>query len=676
MQIVPNFIGAESYGNFFAFANISFCFVAQYYYLNQSFVFCLSISLAFFYQHIIHGVFNFVYSQNTNLLAEKVGDYASILSSIQSHVFKTDLNYDIIFINKVFLGKTFGELIGSSFKTLPIYKKSNFDKFLITQTTQTYKIEIEYKGENYLFMVSASPIWINQEITGITILCTDTTYELEMKKKEIEHEKQIFALKSKTEFIASISHEIRNPLQALTFSIENLISNEPRKDQIGILNEAQNSNQLINHIIGDILDSSKIENGNFQLKVKNFEVLETIESAMKINIPQAFKKSLDFTYSIDFEIPRIIKGDSQRLIQILSNLISNSIKYTNEGKIELIVKNIEKQKQNSIYFSIKDTGIGIKKEDFKKIFTMFERVDETNQSNGWGIGLSICKGLIELMNGNYGVESEHGNGSTFWFEIPYEKTKETHSLMNSLPISNFKTIIFVLQDEEISEEMNNLLVGMKASNLIITKSKEKIGEIYNNSKDCKIFIEDDLLYQLPPNIPIERIAIIGNSSKKSSEYNDCLRLFKPILPSHLIMELTPTAKKKFSGNENILQGTTVLIVEDHIVIQKCLKKYVEKMSPKKIFVASNGEDALKYYENEDQIDLVLTDINMPIMNGFELIKSIKNFEKSCETKIIVATGELNNQVLLDFIKEWKVDDILLKPITYKSLLASIRNLLE
>eukprot|EP01080_Neovahlkampfia_damariscottae_P000067 gene67-4316_t len=420
-------------------------------FMDHSIIITLALTLTFIYQHFILMTFKDVYAENTTLLEQQLSEYQSVLLSIKSHVIKTDLNFNILLINKGFLGKSVDNLIGSNFKNLPIFDEEKFHNFIKTKKTETHKIQVIHEGKTFLFLVAVSPIWMNGEMVGMTILCTDSTYELEIKQKKID--------------------------------------------------------------------------------------------ALKINIPQATKKSLDFTYSIDYQIPRMIKGD----------------------------------------------------------------------------------------------------------------------------------MILVLQDNEISSEMNKILDGMNATNVCITKSKEKISKTYENNSDCKIFVDDDLIYQIPSNIPQDKIRIIGNSSKENSEYNDCLRIFKPILPSHLILELTPTMKKKFSGEENLLEGAIVLIVEDHIVIQKCLKKMIQKMNPLKILVAENGEQGLNHYQNENRIDLILTDINMPVMNGFELIKSIRKLKKLYDSKFVVTTGELNIQKLGDFIKEWNVDDILLKPITYKSLITSIRN---
>eukprot|EP01080_Neovahlkampfia_damariscottae_P001403 gene1403-12023_t len=234
--------------------------------------------------------------------------------------------------------------------------------------------------------------------------------------------------------------------------------------------------------------------------------------------------------------------------------------------------------------------------------------------------------------------------------------------------------IFVIQEEKINKELNEFLLGLQTS-ATVTKSKSKISEIYNmNQNDCKIFVEDDLMHQIPKDIPHQKVIIIGNESKKECAFNNCTRLFKPLLYSDLILELTPILKKNYSGDNNLLQGLTVLIVEDHRVIQKCLKQMIKKMNPSEVLIASNGVEALTHFENDKKIDLLLTDINMPLMNGYELIEAIKSSEKGRNTKTIFSTGEMNNQEVLEFVGQWKVDDVLLKPITYSTLIASVRNL--
>jgi signal transduction histidine kinase/ActR/RegA family two-component response regulator len=654
-------------------------FLFSYFYLKFTFLWTLSITLCFIFQYgIIYLIYGFITDQ-AELLEEKMNDLQSVLSSMDGHVLKIDPSYLIIMTNKSIFGKNEQELIGTCLSNLPIFDVNRFDDLKKTKKTQKWETETKEDGKSCLYSVTASPILKGDEILAITVMCINTTYELENKRKETEHENQIVALKSKTEFIASISHEIRNPLQALTFSIENLVAMDPRSDQIGILKEAKHSNEMINYIIGDILDTSKIESGKMKLQSKEFEILEAIESSLKMNISAAFKKSLSVKYSLDLSIPSVLVGDYQRIVQIFSNLISNAIKYTNKGNIEFNVKNIEKSNHHFIHFSIRDSGIGIDEENISKVFELFEQIHDSNGTNvrGWGLGLPIVKGLVELMNGTYGLESEIGLGSNFWFEIPYEKTNETISLMDSLPASPYHTAILVLKKKHFVNEISKILKAMDVTNILHLKSKEKISDSIQNLEEYKIFVETDLITEIPPSIPHKNVIIIGNLSVKESEYNDCLRSYNPILPSDIILSMAPSLKKKNSSFQNPLEGLTVMIVEDHIVIQRTLKKLIEKMGAKFIFIASNGQEALECCHEQKYIDLIISDLNMPIMSGYEFLKTIRstNVLKK-EPKVIVMTGDMNNQKLSEFAKEWNVDDVLSKPISKKSLMDSIKLVLR
>eukprot|EP01080_Neovahlkampfia_damariscottae_P000065 gene65-4314_t len=394
LQIGPNFVDASIYPHVLSLANILYCCYGTYYHLNKSFHHSLSIFFGFFFQHVLVTYFKTLYSANAMNLERKLGEFESIVLSIQSHIIKTDLDLQILLINKDILGHKGDDLRGCSFKNLSIFQKETFDSVIKTKSTESYKI-------------------------------------------------------------------------------------------------------------------------------------------------QAF-------------------------------------------------------------------------------------VDQQN-------------------------------------------------LYNSLPLSHFKTVILMTKEEKIAQQMKTLLYGMNVQNMCFPKSKREIYDTYQYFSDCKIFVDDDLLEYLPSKIPPDQVVVIGNSSKKNNEYNDCLRLFKPLLPSHLIIELTPTLKKKFSGEIKLLDGATVLIVEDHVVIQKCIKKIIEKMGPKRVIVASDGEEALKSFHLENNIDIIISDLNMPKMDGFKLIQSIKSEDKAKDIKIILCTGELNNSRLSSFVSEFKIDDVLLKPVSYKSLMNSLRN---
>jgi signal transduction histidine kinase len=667
------------YSHIFVLLNLIEQFLFSFFYLKFTFLWTLSITLCFIFQYgIIYLIYGFI-TEQAELLEEKMNDLQSVLGSIDGHVLKIDQNYSIIMINKPIFGKNEEQIIGTCLSKLPIFDVNRFADLKKSKKTQKWETETKEEGKSCLYSVTASPILKGDEILAITVMCINTTYELENKRKETEHEKQIVALKSKTEFIASISHEIRNPLQALTFSIENLVAMDPRSDQIGILKEAKHSNEMINYIIGDILDTSKIESGKMKLQSKEFEILEAIESSLKMNISPAFKKSLNIHYSLDLNIPSVFVGDYQRLVQIFSNLISNAIKYTNKGGIGFNVKNIQRSQKNFIHFSITDSGIGIEEENISKVFELFEQIHDSNGTSvrGWGLGLPIVKGLVELMHGTYGLESEIGIGSNFWFEIPYEKSDKFTSLMDSLPASPYHTAILVLEEEHYVHEISKILNAMNVTSILHLKSKEKISSAIQTLEEYKIFVDTDLINEIPPSIPQKNVIIIGNLSVKESEYNDCLRSYNPILPSDVIMALSPSLKKKNSLFTNPLEGLTVMIVEDHIVIQRTLKKLIEKMGAKFIFIASNGKEALECCHEQKNIDLIISDLNMPIMSGYEFLKTIRSTNVLAkEPKVIVMTGDMNNQKLSEFAKEWNVDDVLSKPISKKSLMDSIKVVLR
>ena len=276
--------------------------------------------------------------------------------------------------------------------------------------------------------------------------------ELEKRQKELQE-----TTASQDKFISAISHALRtlmNGILGFNDLLKEKVASNPRALQI-----TQQTRQSAEHlltVINDVLDYSQLQAGKLRINVENFQIRQTVENAFLLHKPKIESMRFAYSYDISDDVPQVIRGDKNRVIQILVNLIGNAVKFTHQGSVHIFVE----CNSTEILFSVRDTGIGIATEHFSSIFKRFNQANDEIQVRygGSGLGLSICHNLVQLMGGEIGFESELGKGSRFWFKLPLISATSEDLFIASLPQDNLiqnRTIHIMIVDDNA---VNRLLL--------------------------------------------------------------------------------------------------------------------------------------------------------------------------------------------------------------------------
>ncbi len=324
---------------------------------------------------------------------------------------------------------------------------------------------IRKKDGSYIWFETNNQVIYNQNTNLVQeIVCVSRDITERKEKEELLKAKEVAerANKAKSEFLANMSHEIRNPLSAIIGMAKTLDKTPVNDKQKEYINSINISSLNLLSILNDILDFSKIEANKIELTYANFDLKEMINSVVKSFEPLARAKKIALNYFIGDGTPLHLYGDEKKIVQILNNLISNAIKFTNEGKVEIFADRLPGKHENTwIYFSVKDTGIGVKKEDIPKMFESFSQLDLSakKEYQGTGLGLSIAKSLANLMNGKISFESDYKKGSTVSFSLPLvvadNKVQKSANGINEInteePLKENILKILVAEDDAINQ---------------------------------------------------------------------------------------------------------------------------------------------------------------------------------------------------------------------------------
>jgi PAS domain S-box-containing protein len=325
---------------------------------------------------------------------------------------------------------------------------------------------------------------LNDDLARRVNRLSDVNHELGLltEKLELAYDQALEASKLKSEFVANISHEVRTPLSAVIGMTDLLLDTRLTEEQRDLARIVKDSAQSLLAIINDILDFSKMEAGKMELDVVDFDLLALVEGCVELLASSAREKGLALITFLDPKTPRMMRGDPVRLRQVLLNLISNAIKFTEEGKV--IIKVFSEPAVNGtkqLLFSVEDTGVGLTSETKKMLFQPFVQADgsTTRKYGGTGLGLSISKRIVELMGGSIGVESESGSGATFFFSVNLSEAAESKTILDNISASKLtgKRCLIIDENGSLNYAVQPYLRAISLETMIVAEAQKAVFQL-------------------------------------------------------------------------------------------------------------------------------------------------------------------------------------------------------
>lgn len=601
--------------------------------------------------------------QKDNLQKTMLLEHYKSAVDVANLVSKTDKNGIITYVNDRFckaLGYTKEELIGRYHNIIrhpdmpDNLFKNMWETILSKKIWHNVMKNLSKNGSTFFMDTTIVPVTsANGEIQEFIAIRTDiTALENALLQAKI-------AEKAKGDFLAAMSHEIRTPLNAIlgfTSLLKDVKNKSVRDEYIAII-ESSGKNLLA--IINDILDYSKIENGSFEIENTEFEPLGEFESCVELFIIKAYEKHIRLLSFIDPRIPKKLIGDPLRIKQIVLNLLSNAIKFTPEyKKIRVNITLLETTDNKArILFEVIDEGIGIAADKIQKIFSPFSQADAgtSRQYGGTGLGLSISSNLVSMMGSKISVDSKEGEGSRFWFELLMPIADTAPSIFGS----DFKKAN--IEHLKVDENVDIVRRYLEAIGVEITAEYSDDAVVFL----CMLCVEDGIFKN--------EVVVSDNPFYGGDELVDKKILRFPLTPSKIqnVMSFVQKTKKQDEPDSKMVGsgGIKVLVAEDNVVNQKLIAALLKKHGATAV-MASNGLDAVRLFE-EEPFKLLLLDIHMPIMDGIEAMKAIKQKPGGDMAVVVALTAEAISGDRDRFLS-MGFDGYLEKPIEEQSLLTVLR----
>jgi len=659
--------------------------------------------------------------------------YRTIIESIEDGYYEFSREGRLTFCNSSLgriLGQTHQNLIGQDIHAIlgPEYGQQMMQAFFAVyhnQTAHTNELEWSFTQRDgvrkYLETTLSLVIDPDGDVAGFRGLLRDVTRR---KLAEAMYQEKLAAesaSRSKSEFLANMSHEIRTPLNSIIGLIELTLDSDLTDEQREDLGVVISAAYALLSLINDILDFSKIEAGKLELEHIPFNLPEFIGESLRILAAKAHEKKLELAYRVDPAVPDIVVGDPSRVRQIILNLVGNAIKFTDAGEIVVTIES-ETDSQNPYHlaFTVRDTGIGIPKEKQESIFGAFSQADgsTTRKYGGTGLGLAVSKQLVSLMQGRIWIESpvsvghllprnnNVGPGSAFHFSAHFKEAPDkpqTQTVIPDISIRGKKALV-------VDDNLSNLEITMELMESwdmapIATTSAKKAKEILRDARQSGSLYELILIDSDMPDedgfslvkwlgrqegLDIKTILMLTSLRDRQQVNLDepkiSAAITKPIQPSDLLDAIIKAIVQPDGQTQSEMRAAepittqpqmalTILVAEDTPFNQKFISRLLDKWDYTADIV-SNGHKAVAAV-TEASYDIILMDVQMPEMDGFEATAKIRELEaqKGVHTPIIAMTAHAMKGDR-ERCLEAGMDDYVPKPISSKALANAIRNLIK
>lgn len=580
-------------------------------------------------------------------------------------------NGNFIYVNQAYvdlMGYTKDELIGKNIIDLNIWDDPQNRETLVKELALTgYATNKELRfrtkmGDLLDILYSAQIIDINGEKSILSIMRNIS--EQKKSEKEIMKAKQAAeeANKAKSEFLANMSHEIRTPMNSIIGMADLLSETHMDTEQQEYIKIFKKSGEHLLTLINDILDLSKIEAGHIELEHLDFNLVKLVEKVESLIAIRAHEKGLELTYHIAPDVPVHLLGDANRMNQILINLIGNAVKFTETGEVFVDIKKVSEENDLiELLFEVRDTGIGIPAEKLDVIFHNFTQVDSstTRKYGGTGLGLTISKRLVELMGGQIWAKSETGKGSVFSFTAKLNLSHNPNHDMDNTPINLHGIKTLIIDDNSTNRLILREYLTQWGSDFVseVSSGKAGLAELKNAKEKGEPYHLVLLDLSMPEMNGFEVAKHIKNETSfvdmtimmltsnnmqgdvaRSKEVGISRYLVKPIKKAdlkHAIQKAlnynktTNIVKRGATGNDALKKNnqdiSRILLVDDSEDNRQLIELYLKKL-PYEVDIAENGAIAVEKFE-QNRYDLILMDVQMPIMDGYTATKVIRNYEQ-------------------------------------------------